>query len=766
VERPFLFLLEHQPRALALALFAVSLIALVGVRQVGFNDVPEDLFRTDDEDFAVLERVRRDFSTDENDALIIVESADSLFGSRSLRGFRRLLDGIAVVDGVAGVISMASVPRFSEGPLSLPRPLLPHADSGLEALDEARRAAVAHPLVGGVLLSSDGRTALVVVRLAGERLEVANMRRVLEKVRVVCDRVRDESGLRCLITGVPAVRASILSAMRRDQAVFTVGGVLISTLVGMLLFRRVSTTLIVSTGPLVGLLWTFGIIGFAGLRIDPISTVLPTLVLVIGFTDSVHLGLHMCEQRMQGASRREAALDTLRRLALPCWLTSLTTAVGFGSLCAATTPSIRQFGLVTAIGAVTTFLAVLTVVPLLGSTRLGESLVPRGKTWRVDRPLGRLGGLASIVVRRPRTISVIGLAATGLLLWQATALRMDSRLTELVPSHFEAYEGIVVCDRAFGGILEAQICIEWDESGEVPIAAVLEAVGAARDVAARDDLFGRPLSIVDVLAAAPGRAALIERGALLELVPESVKGRFLRRDIGLALVRQRVPDVFASESRPRFDRIEAGLAELESAHPGFRFRLTGAVVVISAKVKEMIGDLLRSLGVAALVIFLVLSIAFRSITIGLVSLVPNIFPLALTAAVIVALGWPLVLGNVIVFSICLGIAVDDTIHFVASYRRELATGMDHRDAVARSFVKIGRVLLITTLVFVAGFASTLFSELDILRMFGALACVAISSALVGDLLLLPALLLWQRRGGRQCRSGSSRGTRRRDDVRD
>jgi hydrophobe/amphiphile efflux-3 (HAE3) family protein len=745
VARPFLFLLERHPRVLAFALLSLSVVALIGSRRLRFNDVPEDLFRTDGEDYAILERVQRDFSTDDNDALIVVDSTEHLFNARALRGFRQLLDDVDGVEGVESVLSMASVPRFAKGVLSVPRPMLPKPDASAEVLDEAREAAIAHPLVGGVLLSSDGRTALVVVRLAGERLEAARMHDVLADVRVVCDRVSTQSGFRCLITGVPAVRASILTAMRRDGLVFTIGGALLSTMIGLLLFRRWSATIIASSGPLVGLLWTFGILGFAGLEIDPISTVLPTLVLVIGFADSVHLGLDMREQRLAGVSRRDAALDTLRRLALPCWLTSLTTAIGFGSLCVASIPSIRHLGFVTAIGSLTTFVAVLTVVPFLASTRLGENIVPKGQTQCVDKPLGRWGGLLSIVVRWPRTISVVGVAVTALLLWQATSLRVDTKLTESVPSHFEAYEGIVVCDRAFGGVLEAQILVEWDESEPMAIGSVLKAIEAARDVAARIELFGKPLSVIDILASGPGTAPPTERGALLMVLSKKLTGRFLRQDLGRALVRLRVPDVYATESRPSFDRISAGLAELEDTHPGFSFRLTGTVVVVSGKVKDMIGDLLKSLGVAALVIFLVLAVAFRSIVVGLISLVPNVFPMAVTAAVIVAMGWPLVLGNVIVFSVCLGIAVDDTIHFIASYRRQLAKGMTPSDAIARSFVKVGRAFLATTIIFVAGFGCTLLSEMTVLRTFGSLACVAISSALIGDLVVLPALLLWRRR---------------------
>jgi len=208
------------------------------------------------------------------------------------------------------------------------------------------------------------------------------------------------------------------------------------------------------------------------------------------------------------------------------------------------------------------------------------------------------------------------------------------------------------------------------------------------------------------------------------------------------LIRLRVPDRFSSEHRPHFERMQSELRELADSHPGFRFQLTGPIVVIGARVQEMISELLKSLFLAAAVIFVTLTLSFRSMKLGLLSLLPNLMPMAMTAALMVVLDWPLVLATVIVFSVCLGVAVDDTVHFLTEYRRLRREGRPPRDAVQRTFVKIGTALFFTTAVLISGFATTFFGELDMMWKFGSLSCVAFASALVGDLFLLPALLLW------------------------
>jgi predicted RND superfamily exporter protein len=739
VAGPFLFLIERHPRFLAAGLVALTLLAFVGAGQLKFNDVPKDLFGSSGEDFRILAQVEKQFSTDENACLIVVQSKQHLFNPQALRGFKQLVEQVSAVEGIETVISMASVPVFDGG--LLPKPMLPATDASAEQRTKALDVALNHPLVGDVLLSKDGRTSLVIVHLAGKQMTVESIQKVLLKVRAQTDQASKSGGFTCYLTGVPEIRVAVLTTMKRDQVVLTFAGIFVGGFVSFLMFRTISATVLVAAGPFLGLIWTVGVLGFLGIEINPISSVLPTLILVIGFTDSVHLGLDMRRQRALGVDRREAALHTVRRLALPCGLTSLTTAVGFASLCIADIPSIRNLGLVTAIGAVMTFFAVLSVVPFLGTTFLGKRLARRGMAVHEDGT-SRWAKLANPIVRFPRAIAIAGILATLALGWVASHLRPDTKLTDTVPRNFESFEGLRVSERAFGGAIEAQILIEWDDSPQIDSAAMLGAIDAAKNIVAQSKDFGRPLSILDLLAAAPGNQAPVQRAMMLPLLPKEASRRFLRADLRRALIRVRVPDRYASKLRPQFEMIESKLAGLKASHPGFRFWVTGPVVVIGKNIRDMITELIKTLGVAAVIIFIILTISFRSVRLGLISLVPNTFPMVMTGAAIVAIGSPLVIGNVIVFSVCLGIAVDDTIHFIAAYRRSLAQGRSPTDAVTRSFVTVGSALVTTTVVLIMGFATTTLSGLNIVWMFGALSCVAIASALIGDLFILPSLLLW------------------------
>ena len=155
----------------------------------------------------------------------------------------------------------------------------------------------------------------------------------------------------------------------------------------------------------------------------------------------------------------------------------------------------------------------------------------------------------------------------------------------------------------------------------------------------------------------------------------------------------------------------------------------------------MIVDLSRSLALAALVIFAVISMSYRSVRFGLLSLLPNTLPLVCAAAVLWLHGGALELAAVTTFSVCLGIAVDDTIHLISRYCVERRKTQDMHDAVRRAAGKVGAALTVTTLTLVGGFGSGLLSELPAMRLFSLLACVALATALAADVLVLPALIL-------------------------
>ena len=737
-------------------------VALHGLTRIEFDDVPREIFASGDEEYARLLSVYADFGSDDNDVLLVFEGSD-WFRPESAALLRRAAERCARLDDVDSVTWFGGIPVFAGPGSLLPRALLDVSDDELEA---ARARARTHPLVRGRLLSDDGRVALMLVRLRDGLDGIAQIEPAVDELRALAagwgrrmDGEKEgasEGRPRVGVTGIPPIRVDIYETIQGDQVRFFLIGSVLCLALSLYLFRSVGAVVCTTVPPLVASVWAYGFIGLAGGRLDILSGVLSVLVIVIALTDSVHLMIDVRISRAHGAGRVEAAVRAIRHLGLPCALTSLTTAIGFGSLTLASVPAIRRFGVLAAGSVVVAFFAVITIMPLLASVfaRVGAS--------RADRETGswgrRAGPVIAFVVARARSIAVLGAAATAGLFALSMQLVPENRLTEALP-HDEAYRALMVAEEAFGGVLPTYVLVDWERSPALEVEAVLDVVGEVSDFLSGVDGIGRPLSVLDVLDAVPG--ARTSPAAALAILPEEVTRRVARFDVQRTLVFAQMPDEGSHVLNPLFARIRDGLRAIGARHPEVDLHLTGTDVVARSNVNRMIDDLARSLAFAALIIFGVIALEFRSLRIGAISLLPNLFPLVLVGGALRLFDRPLQMGSAVLFTVLLGLAVDDTIHFLARYRREAArrspkgspASVGPPGAIEAAFLAVGRAILITTCVLGTGFLTVGLSDVPTNRLFAWLSCLGLGGALIGDLLVLPALLvLAERRRARRAAS--------------
>jgi predicted RND superfamily exporter protein len=296
-------------------------------------------------------------------------------------------------------------------------------------------------------------------------------------------------------------------------------------------------------------------------------------------------------------------------------------------------------------------------------------------------------------------------------------------------------------DEGFGGLEFSSIEIRWSDSVPADAPEVLVAIGKVDDLLRKESLIGHPLSIRNLLASLPGEGDPVDRMSMLALLPPPLKRAFYDPEGHWATVSFRVQDLGIARYGPVFERVEAGLLQIGQEHPYFSFELTGTAAWRWRHLYQIVVDLAMSLGSAAVIIFGILGLVYRSVRIGLISVIPNVFPLAVTGAFLVLAGQSLEIVSVCAFTVCLGIAVDDTIHFLTRFREERDQTASDFEAIQRAFTHAGTGMIMTTLVLVAGFATVIFSDMREQRIFASMGALTVASALFGDLFLLPALLL-------------------------
>jgi uncharacterized protein len=682
------------------------------------------------------------------DVILVAESPD-FFTPAGAAAMREIVQSLESLPYIKEILWLDKAPQLNI--FSLPEPLLPRGDASPTRFEAAKKRALKHPLVGGQLLSLDTQTMLLMVRV--EWLFVTSDADVTTRLTEVASEVAQrypEAKFAFRVTGNAPIRLMTAATNRANEIKYQLIGYSVVLAMAVFMFRGFSAVVIVALAPTVGVFWTMGVLRLLDLHDNPFNTVvLPILLSMVGFTDGVHMMTHIRRHRAAGMSGKEAARCCVRDVGLACFLTSLTTAIGFGSLALAHHQVVRDFGTCCVIGVGLAFVAVITIIPLTCLTRLGDHVAAGYSTNWLDKNLDRISSVIDWVLDRHRQIAGLAMAVTLVFTAIALTLRPDERRYSALPATSEAAAALQHIDHAFGGMETSSVDVVWSEKVAADSPEVAEVLAGMNQALLAEPLIGQPLSIINLLQALPGEGDPRDRMSLLELLPPPLKLAFYEPQNRYAKISFRVQDLGIAKYAKVFERLEQQAQTLAAKHPEFTIDLSGEAVWRWRHLFRVVSDLATSLGTASIIIFVVLGIAYRSVRIGLISVVPNIFPLCATGTAMVFLGENLALVSVCAFTICLGIAVDDTIHFLTRFQEEQKKTDDDRVAIRQAFMEVGTGMIMTTVVLVVGFSTSLMSDSRDHRVFALMGIMTIGTALFADLIFLPALLLaWKKRSPR------------------
>ena len=521
------------------------------------------------------------------------------------------------------------------------------------------------------------------------------------------------------------------------------------------LFRGVVSVMILSLGPALGIFWTLGFLNFFKLQDNPFNdVVLPVMLSLVGLADGVHMMVQIRRFQAAGMSERDAAKEGLQEVGLACFLTAITTSIGFWSLSLAQHRIVREFGWSCVLGVVLTVIAILLVIPLAHFSRpakflrgifgrkiLGVRLEPiEQQEGFIERHLHRVTSFVDLVLLYPKPVAWIGIAVTLICAAIALQLRPDERRSSFLPESAEATKALHQMDRALGGLEFSEVQIRWSPNVASDSAEVIQVITRMDDLLKSEPLIGTPISLRSLLDALPGDRPTEERASMIELLPPPLKRAFYQPEDNYATVTFRVMDIGIAQYSTVFERIEKEIQRTVEQHPDFKIQLSGSAIFRWRELYRIALDLGSSLGSETIIIIIVLGLVFRSVRLGMIAMIPNIFPLVICATWMVFTGQPLEIVTVCCFTICLGIAVDDTIHFLTRFEEELPRSTSRKEAIRKTFEAVGTSMLMTTMVLVVGFFTVTFSDMRDQRIFASMGVMTMLTAMVGDLVVLPAIL--------------------------
>ena len=610
------------------------------------------------------------------------------------------------------------------------------------------------PFAGGLLISGDGRHVAVVIELdVKSDIPAENIRRLInELVESFTSQGYANGDLH--VVGLPASIAAIVDATSFNIKRILPIVCLVLIIAVWIMFRRLWPVFITMAVALIAVIWTMGFSVLLDRNLNILASMVPAVVLIISFSDVIHLCSAYLLELGGGLKKDEAIMASGSDVGAACLMTSLTTFVGFIALSMVPAPAFRHLGKVLGFGVAVALLLAMTLVPIL------FSLMPRPKPWRtgaagsVQDALDRaLAFLSKLTLKRPKTIAafsavVLLLAAVGIAklnietdfvkrLSEKNRVSMDNRYfhehfegSNMIDLYFETGEQDGLFDpEVFGKIASAQqqMLRRPAVSGAISLADLMRTMHGA--------MTGGP----DNAGALPqSRQALAQYLLLFEMSGGRDLDRlvdFNRQTMRMTL---RVPGQGVVHTYNT--GLEAQNLAADVVGPGVKVQATGLIFLVGQWLDEIVAGQKRGLAFALVCIALMMMLGLRSIKIGLWSMLPNVLPLLCFGGWL-GLAWDQVDSDALALAmIAIGIGVDDTIHFLMRLKIESRRSPDIATAVERTFHFSGRGIVITTIILVAGFSPFALSEYLSLHMLGTLLPMILIVALLADLLLVPALV--------------------------
>jgi hydrophobe/amphiphile efflux-3 (HAE3) family protein len=730
--------------ALTVLSFSQVVDPRTGELRIGFDPSTNALLPDGDEGRRFYDHVRRLFGSDETILVALVD--EDVFTAENLHRIKRMVHRIEGIDGVHHVVSLTNALniRAENGDLAI-EPFVDEVPEDPARLQAIRREALENPIYAGSIVSRDARAAALTVYLMdiSEREFLARgIHRQIERI------AREESGgAKVWITGPAYVKAEMSRVLLTDLSRTIPLASIVIFLVALFCFRTLAGALIPLVTVGIALIWTLGLVAWLGASLNVITVVLPPLVLVVGFAYAIHVVSEYYEVLRHGEAGADGTVkEALRRVALPVLLAGATTSAGFLSLATSPLGAIRQFGLFTTAGVAATMVVTLTFAPAL------LQLLPSSR--RVRERSGADGferlarRIAAFDVRRRAPILIAGAVVAVIALVGVSQIRISTdvirlfdpestvrRDFEAINEHLEGSDALYVVAMANYrdafkepvNLREVEKLQHWLE-GQPEIGGTTSLVDYLR-------LINRGFHDDDpAYLAIPEPKALVAQLLLFGANDELESFVDSRYQTVSILVRSKAID--SGDVTALVRRIET---RLESLPDHLEARVTGNSVLINETSDEIALGQAVSLALAFFIIYAMLCLLFMSFRVGALALIPNALPVLVYFGTLGLTGITLNTTTGLVACLVLGIAVDDTIHFLARFNSAARRLADEAEGVSEALWSVGRPVTYTSAALCLGFLTITTSELQNQVQFGALAAFTLGFAWLVDVILTPAL---------------------------
>ena len=733
-----------------IAFLIIVCSSVLQIQNFSLDASSESLSLDGDNNLELYFATQETFGSDESLVISYSVKDGTILSKDQIISLRSLRDDLLELEGVNSVVSILDVSLFQSPPLSLVELAseVYTIDNGKADQSLISKEFKNSPLYSNNLVSADLKTTALLIPLANDdpRIIIDDevLRLLIEKIRLTMDAYRDEATL--YLGGVPMIRNDVIDFIKSDLVVFSLAVILTMTIMLTILFRKIRWVLIPITISVIGALFMTGLISSIGWKVTVISSNFFSLLLVMTLSVIIHLVVRYREISNQNLDQNnsETIRQTLNQMIRPCLYTVITTIAAFASLTASHVQPVIDFGLMMSIGVTVAF-----VLSFIGFA-IFMVLLKQPKSTQESKKSFALEKLALVADKKGKSIilscTVIALIST----FGLSKLSVENSFINYFKKDTEIYQGLNFIDKELGGTIPLEIVFNDLASAYWADASLREDFHGIHNYLEQIPSIGKVLSIdtfMQVLKEANNGKT--PNGFLLTLgknnMPDFAKSQVLKPHISDVTDQIRIV-ARVKETMNGLERNQLILDIKKSLVENFYFDegdfyFTGTFSLYNNLLQSLSSSQIKTIFTVFSIIFVLFVIVFRSISVALIAVIPNTLPSLIILGLMGLMGIPLDIMTITIAAIAIGIGIDNAIHYISRFKTELLVDGDFVSSMYRAHNSIGVSMFYTAATVAIGFVVLILSHFIPSIYFGIFMAIAMLSAVIVNLTLLPKLLI-------------------------
>ncbi|WP_350292749.1 MMPL family transporter [uncultured Croceitalea sp.] len=697
----------------------------------------------------------------EDNAIVLAVRDSALFLPENFNRWNKLskqFEAIPETDFVISTDNLKELVKDNEKQEFFLKPLI---TSNLKTVEEVN-AIKEHlfndlPFYENLLFNKESSSVRMVVYMDKDILnEPVRNEFILNDLEGLVDDFEKETGLDARVSGMPYIRTWNSKIIIDEIGIFILGALLVTSIIFFFFFRSFRATFISMFVVIIGVMWAFGILGLFKYEITILTALIPPLIIVIGIPNCIFL-INKYQQEVKKHGNQALSLQrVISKIGNATLMTNVTTASGFATFIILDSDLLKEFGIVASINILCIFMLSLLIIPIL------YSFMPLPKTKHLKhlnkKWIDLFVNWMERIVRNNRiavyitSVIVLVLSIVGIYQIEITGSRIED-----LPKNTKFVEDVRFFEEEFDGIMPVEVVVDTKQKNGILKPATLRRMDQLATEISETPELSKSVSVVNLVKYSkqafyngiPKYYQLPtsqENTFIMDVARKSAdNGNLLESFVDSTGQTARMTTFMRDVKTERMEEIEADLIKsIAKIFPSERYNvfITGKALLFLKGTKYLVKNLLLSLALAIGLISLFMAYLFRSFRMILISLVPNLLPLVITAGLMGYLGVPIKPSTILVFSIAFGISVDDTIHFLAKYRQELiANRWQIKKSVYNALRETGVSMFYTSIVLFFGFSVFTVSSFGGTKALGGLVSATLLFAMLSNLILLPSLLL-------------------------